>query len=174
VIYFHHQLATRTGGGRTLAQDDCRYFPNLGGSPLLCPDAPGQHEVCLSVLMAPIFSGPLPPAKLGYRFFSFSGSGKSSDALACHFHRVLRPRSRRSVCADDPATGQPRFFDDTTNTATHDVNGGDISPQTIAPAVPRKRTRQCRRRLHGNVGFRHAYDKARMGAHMQTRPITSG
>ena len=30
------------------------------------------------------------------------------------------------------------------------------------------------RRLHADVGFRDPYEQARMGAHMQTRPIASG
>jgi hypothetical protein len=58
----------RTGGGRTLAQGDCRYFPNLGGSLLLCPDAPGQHEVFLSVLMAPNPRWPASPREAGLQF----------------------------------------------------------------------------------------------------------
>src|SRR2546423_11369133 len=118
--------------------------------------------------MAPIFGGPLPPAKVGYRFFSFSGSGKSSHALACHFHRILLARSRRSTCADGPATGQPRFFDGPTPAAERAAARGDVLSQATSrtPAVPRETARQRRRRLHADVGFRDAYDQASMGAHM--------
>ena len=94
---------------RTLARGDSRYFPNLGGSLLPCPIAPGQHEVCLNVLMAPTSLARFPrEAGLPLLF----GFGKVVPCACLSFPSRSCGSEPPSICADDPATGQPRFFDD--------------------------------------------------------------
>ena len=66
----HSSTASRAPFHRRSSSARRRYYPNLGIQHCPCIDPPGQHEmICSSVLMAQIFGGQLPPAKLATVFF---------------------------------------------------------------------------------------------------------